>query len=77
MKEFGALSQFKSEAEAKAAEAEAAKITDPNGYKLEFADGMLPEGFQIDPDSPLWNVARETAIANGWSQETFAKASAR
>lgn len=72
-KEVSELSAFKTEVEA--AKGVIPKAADE--YKVEFPDGYeLPEGFQIDESSPLWQQGREMAVKAGFTQEQFGHAAA-
>lgn len=68
-KEFADLAAFKAETEA-ARKSVPEKLED---YKLEFEDGALPEGFELNPDDARWQTARELAKELGVDQNGFAK----
>lgn len=72
-KEVGDLAAFKAEVEA----AKGAIPASADEYKIAFPEGYeLPEGFQIDEASPLWQQGREMAAKAGFTQEQFGHAAA-
>ena len=72
-KEYGELSALKAEVEAKSQ----ALPKSADEYKIAFPDGYeVPEGFQIDEKSPLWQQGRDMAHKAGLTQEQFNAAAA-
>lgn len=72
-REFKELSEFKAKADAEAAARKAEMPEKAADYGYAPEDYELPAGYQVVPESPMWKVMQEEALARGYTKAEYAE----